>query len=149
MNQEKLLLTHLIVIPTTFFLLVLYTQTVSNDFHQYELIYNIVRGDSDWWGNDSILPGGGINLTTLIIQTRYEPGFIALYYYLSNFFSAFVPDINKRATPIPNGRTITIESGPKCIVPENIISIGIPASKAPTANIIASFPISRTLKNNT
>jgi hypothetical protein len=93
-NKEKVLLKHLIVVPLTFFLLVLYTQTVSNDFDQYELIYNIVRGDPDWWGGDSkwgkdtILPGGGINITTLIIQTRYEPGFIALYYYLSNFFSS-------------------------------------------------------------
>ena len=55
-------------------ILVFFTGTISNDFMQYQLIFDQITTSE-----------GPIDA---ILKYRYEPGFIMLYYYLSEFFSA-------------------------------------------------------------
>ena len=61
------------VILISILLLIFYTSTISNDFIQYQLIYDKLSASE-----------GSIEA---IINNRFEPGFVVLYYYLSSFLS--------------------------------------------------------------
>ena len=71
----KIFFYHSIVLLTSTLLLVLYANTISNDFYQYELIYDQF---ADFEGS----------LKEAIIFHRFEPGFALLYYYFPSFLSA-------------------------------------------------------------
>ena len=64
----------LLLITITVQLLYIFTNTISNDYYQYELIYDIIKEKH--------------SLYESIITLRYEPGFLSLYYYLSNYFNS-------------------------------------------------------------
>jgi len=64
-----------LLILITLFLLIFFTKTVSNDYKSYELIYDAVKQQQSF--------------TDLLFFSRYEPGFIAVYYYLSDYLSSF------------------------------------------------------------
>ena len=69
-----ILFRNFIIFVFSMFLLVFYTGTVSNDFMQYQLIFEQIAN-----ANSSI---------DAVFKYRYEPGFTILYYYLSEFLSA-------------------------------------------------------------
>lgn len=77
-KTPSLIISHLILLPLTFFLLLLYMHTVSNDYLQYQLIYDLIKDGTDIFG---------YKLLDLMSSTRYEPGFLAVYYFLSNYLS--------------------------------------------------------------
>ena len=72
--QPLIFFFNVIIFVVSIFLLVFYTGTISNDFAQYELIFNQISNSG--------------RVIDAVLQYRYEPGFTMLYYYLSVFFSA-------------------------------------------------------------
>ena len=71
----KKIIYHSVILLMSALLLVFYINTVSNDFLQYQIIFNLI---ADFEGS----------VIEAIIKYRYEPGFTALYYYLTRFVAA-------------------------------------------------------------
>ena len=65
---------NIVIFGLSALILVFYTGTISNDFTQYQLIFDEITTSE-----------GPIDA---ILKYRYEPGFTMLYYYLSKFFTA-------------------------------------------------------------
>jgi hypothetical protein len=65
---------HIVILILSTLLLILYTATISNDFIQYQLIFNKIKA------SDGALEA--------VLENRYEPGFTILYYLLSDFVKA-------------------------------------------------------------